>query len=193
MNPRASHRLDWSLAATFGLLTVAFILLAATNEGFYTWIWARHHNTLSWYVRPLFLIPFCYFAYRRSLAGVLGTVFALITSMAWFPAPEAVSPQVDQFLEVERQYLFGTWGWSKVWMTLLVPASLYALAAAFWQRSLWFGLSVLVAIAVGKMTWGVAFGGESGWAMLVPASLGLLICVVLVYVGFRRLGRNKAA
>jgi hypothetical protein len=30
-----------------------------------TWAWARHHNILSWYIRPLFLLPFCLFAYRR--------------------------------------------------------------------------------------------------------------------------------
>ena len=24
------------------------------------------HNVLSWYIRPLFLLPFCYFAYKRT-------------------------------------------------------------------------------------------------------------------------------
>jgi len=193
MTARTTNRLDWYLATGFGLLTVLFVLLAATSDGFYNWIWARHHNVLSWYVRPLFLIPLCYFAYRRSLAGILGTVFALTTSMAWFPAPVAVTEQINQFLEVERQYLFGTWDTAKVLMTLLVPASLTLLCAAFWKRSLWFGLSVLVFMAVGKMIWGVAFGGQSGWAMLAPAAIGLVICVGLVYVGFRRLNRKPAA
>jgi hypothetical protein len=27
-----------------------------------SWAWARHHNILSWYVRPLFFLPFCFFA-----------------------------------------------------------------------------------------------------------------------------------
>lgn len=36
------------------------------NE-FLGWVWARHHNELSWYVRPLFIVPFCWFAYRRSV------------------------------------------------------------------------------------------------------------------------------
>lgn len=38
-------------------------------EGFLEWAWARHHDVLSWYVRPLFIIPFCCFAYRRSPKG----------------------------------------------------------------------------------------------------------------------------
>jgi hypothetical protein len=193
MTSAGKRTLDWSLATVFGLLTVAFVLLAAANEGFYNWIWSRHHNMLSWYIRPLFLIPFCYFAYRRSWAGMMGTMFGLTTSMAWFPEPTGVDAKTAEFLEMERQYLFGAWDWSKVLMTLLVPVSLSALAFAFWKRSLWFGLSVLVLIAVAKMVWGVAFGGESGWAMLVPASLGLLICIGLVYIGFRKLSRKQSA
>jgi hypothetical protein len=35
-------------------------------EGFLSWAWARHHNVLSWYIRPLFLLPFCYFAVEFS-------------------------------------------------------------------------------------------------------------------------------
>ena len=45
------------------------------------WAWARHHNILSWYIRPLFLLPFCFFAYRRSLLGIAVTLVALAT--AW--------------------------------------------------------------------------------------------------------------
>jgi hypothetical protein len=51
-----------------------------------SWAWARHHNVLSWYVRPLFFLPFCWFAYRRSATGMALTLVALATSMAWFPA-----------------------------------------------------------------------------------------------------------
>ena len=40
---------------------------------FLTWAWARHHNPLSWYIQPLFIAPFCYFAYERSMRGSFGT------------------------------------------------------------------------------------------------------------------------
>ena len=41
------------------------------------WAWDRHHNVLSWYIRPLFLLPFAWFAYRRSPGGIAATVVAL--------------------------------------------------------------------------------------------------------------------
>ena len=67
-------------------------------DEFLSWGWARHHNPLSWYVRPLFLLPFCYFAYKRSTWGIVLTLFALVTSMVWFPAPELPGPRALEFL-----------------------------------------------------------------------------------------------
>ena len=48
---------------------------------FLSWVWARHHNELSWYVRPLFLLPFCFFAYRRSAWGIVVTLLVFPTSL----------------------------------------------------------------------------------------------------------------
>ena len=49
------------------------------------WAYHRHENVLSWYVRPLFLLPLAWFAHRRSGWGIAATLVALATSMAWFP------------------------------------------------------------------------------------------------------------
>ena len=76
-----------------------------TLQNLAEWAWTRHHNPLSWYIRPLFLIPFCYFAWRRNLTGVAATLVALATSMFWFPALASPDPRVAEFLEAERQYL----------------------------------------------------------------------------------------
>lgn len=178
-------------AIIFGVLTVLFLILGLTNRSFFNWAYERHQNQLSWYLRPLFLIPFCYFAYKRSWAGITGTMFLLLTSMFWFPKPAAVSEQVKQFLEMEKEYLSGNWGTTKILTSLLVPFSLVTLAMAFWKRNLWLGLSVLIFIAVAKMGWSAVVGGEAGKTILVPAVIGLIICVGLIAFGFRKLERRR--
>lgn len=150
------------------------------------WAWARHHNILSWYIRPLFLIPYCWFAWRRSVRGMVSTVIALVTSMAWFPAPDVVDPQVERFLAAEREYLLGTWTVAKVAMTLLVPAMFALLAAAFWRGSVRFGVAVIVAAAMGKIVWSLRFGSGAGGAVVAPAVLGLILTVATVWWWTRR-------
>jgi len=185
------RKYDKVLAAIFGALIFLFLVLAFTNESFFNWAYGRHQNQLSWYFRPLFLIPFCYFAYKRSWAGIIGTVLLLLTSMFWFPKPEVVSPQVKQFLDMEMEYLYGGWNLAKVLMALLIPVSFTALGVAFWKRSLWFGISVVVFMAVAKMIWSVAFGGEAGKSIFAPAIIGLIICVVLIYIGFKKMEQKN--
>ena len=184
------RKYDKVIAIIFGLFTLA-IIMAMTNKDFFSWAWARHHNILSWYIRPLFLIPFCYFAYKRSWAGISATIFLLISSMFWFLEPGMASEQVNQFLQVEIDYLNAPWGIGKILMTLIVPISLFALGAAFWKRNLIFGISVIVFIALAKILWSVVFGGESGMSILAPAIIGLIICVILIYFGFRRSEKNN--
>jgi hypothetical protein len=102
---------------------------------FLSWAWERHHNILSWYIRPLFLVSFCYFAYRRSITGIVLTLIALATSMFWFSKPETVSPQVEEFLKMEAEWLLGEWTLSKTLMSLLKPITFAMLGLAFWKRS----------------------------------------------------------
>lgn len=144
---------------------------------FAAWAWARHHNMLSWYIRPLFLLPFVLFAYRRSLWGIVLTLVALATSMFWFPAPAEPDPRAVQFLAMEKEYLTGAWTWWKMALSLTVPLSLAALALAFWKRSLLWGLVVINAMALGKMAWSFLFGDVGGGlAVATPALVGLVIC-----------------
>ena len=104
------------------LVLLALALMSATESTgeFVAWAWERHHNVLSWYIRPLFFLPFCFFAYKRSLSGMTLTLVALATSMFWFPAPERSDPQVLEFLAVEREYLTGDWTTAKVLLASLV-------------------------------------------------------------------------
>lgn len=91
-------------AGALALTLCAAVAIFATGSvsEFVSWAWSRHHNVLSWYIRPLFLIPFCYFAYRRSLFGITLTLLGLATSMFWFPAPVSVSPAVNEIWRRSR-------------------------------------------------------------------------------------------
>jgi hypothetical protein len=161
---------------------------------FWAWAWARHANPLSWYVRPLLLLPFVYFAYRRSWTGIALTLVAVATSMFWFPAPESPDPQIVSFLEAEQAYLTTGWTAGKVAFSALIPLSMWALAAAFWRRSLGWGLVVLNAIAATKTIWSVVYD-EGGAAVIAPALVGLALtnAAVIAAVRWRRTRHNDDA
>ncbi len=197
---RTPHRTEVTL--TMGTLAAVLFAIAAlmatgTLGQFLDWAWERHANLLSWYIRPLFVLPLALFAYRRSPSGILLTLVALATSMFWFPAPAQVDPMVAEFLAFEREWLTSGWTPEKVLQAVLAPASLAALCLVFWRRSLGLGLVVINAMALGKMAWGVFEGDGTGWAMQVPAVVGLALCdaVVLYAVSAvrRRAGARRAA
>src|SRR5215204_4284107 len=150
------------------LVLLALALLGATGSTgeFIGWAWERHHNVLSWYIRPLFFLPFCFFAYKRSLSGMILTLLALATSMFWFPAPEHSDPNTLKFLAVEREYLTGDWTMTKVLLALIVPISWGALGFVFWKRSIVYGLVLINAVVLAKLVWSFYFGEQSGGANL---------------------------
>ena len=121
----------------------------------------------------------------------MATMFLLLTSMFWFPKPEIVDVQVQEFLNMEQEYLTTNWSLSKTLISLSVPLLLYGLALAFWKRSLLTGIAVMVLIAGGKVLWSVGFGSEAGKAVLVPAVVGLLVCIALVFWGYIAIEKNK--
>ena len=138
-------------------------------------------------------MPFCYFAYRRSVKGIVLTLLALATGMFWFPEPEQPDPEVLEFLAAEKEYLTGDWTLAKVLMSLLVPASLATLALAFWKRSLFYGLVVISAMVLTKIAWSFYYGGDSERALLPPALLGVAICdAVVLYVAHRMRGKARS-
>ena len=170
------------------LFAVGVIVVTASTDEFVAWAWARHHNILSWYVRPLFFLPFCYFAYRRSLFGIVLTLLALATSMFWFPAPEHTSPAVNEMLGAEEAYLTGNWTLWKVLLALLVPLTFAALGLAFWRRSLVWGLAVVNAGILFKIAWTFLFSTEAGAMSHLPAAvLGLVVCDALILYVMRRM------
>lgn len=185
------RKYDKPLAILFALTSISLLITFILNREFVDWAFARHHNQLSWYIRPIFIIPFCYFAFKRSLAGISFTLLCIFTSMFWFPEPSFVDAKVKEFLQYELDYLTGDWGINKMLLTLIVPLSMTFLALAFWYRNLWFGLSIMAFIAIGKIGWSILFAGESGKSIILPATLGLVVCMVFVYIGITRNKRRQ--
>ncbi len=165
--------------------------IAQLLADFGDWAFDRHANVLSWYIRPLFLLPLAWFAYRRSGWGIAGTLVALATSIFWFPAPARPDPQVLDFLDFERDWLTGNWDAQQILMSLLSPLSLAAFCLAFWKRSVLWGLVILNLMAVGKLLWGVVAGNGTGWAMTAPGVAGMLIGDVVFLWVLRRMRARR--
>jgi hypothetical protein len=175
------------------LLALALMVVTGSTGEYVAWAWERHHNVLSWYIRPLFFLPFCFFAYKRSLSGMLLTLVALATSMSWFPAPETTSPAVREMLAAEREYLTADWTLWKISLALVVPGSFAALGLAFWKRSLVWGLAVINGAVLIKIGWTFAFGTEAGAMSHLPAAvLGLAFCDVVTLYVVRRMRKRSS-
>src|SRR5690606_9785755 len=82
-------------------------------------------------VRPLFLIPFCYFSYKRTWAGISITIFCLFTSMFWFNPPETIPEDVQTLLQFEKDWLYENWNFTKWLLLLTIPASFFFLDSHF--------------------------------------------------------------
>ena len=181
---------------TLALVILAVVGMAATGtlDGFGAWAWERHHNVLSWYIRPLFFLPFCYFAYKRSLFGMVLTLVALATSMAWFPASETTNPAVVEMLAAEEAYFAADWTLWKVLLALIVPISFAALGLAFWKRSLVWGLAVINGAILIKTGWTFVVSSEAGAMSHLPAAvLGLAVLnAVILYVWQRMRKRSSS-
>ena len=178
--------LDRFVGALFLVLTVGFVWLLLANYSFQDWAFARHHNTLSWYIRPLMIIPIMVFAFRRSWAGVSGSVFALFTSMVWFPEPAASDRLVNEFLAYEVDFLRGSWTLNKIGFCLLVLSFFGLLIAAAWKHN-WKLLVATLAGAAGlKIIFSIIDSGPAGTSIVVPALAGLVVCIGAVWLLLRR-------
>ncbi len=184
---------DKPIAWAAAFLTVLLIILMITNSRFFEWTFERHQNQWSWYIRPLFILPFCYFSYKHRWSGISVTILGLLTSMFWFNKPDVVTDEVKTFLQFEKDWIQSDWEVSKVILVLTVPVSMTLLALAFWMRSLWMGMAVVVLMATGKIIWSVYNAGEAGKSILIPAMVGLFICTGILFLGFRRLEKRNAS
>jgi hypothetical protein len=158
---------------------------------FLNWAWARHHNPLSWYIRPLFILPLCYFAYTKNAWGLIATAAAVTSSMFWFPVPATPDPQAIAFLAAEREYVTGPITLGKLALTALVPIWFVALVSAFRRRSWVGGAAVIAGGTLLKMVWSFKIAGDSAWAVVPPVTLGMMVCTAVLLLAYRK--RERAA
>ena len=159
---------------------------------FLNWAWARHLNPLSWYIRPLFILPFCYFAYKKSVWGMALTVVAVTSSMFWFPVPATPDPRAVALLAVERQYVGGPLTLERIVLTTLVPIWFVALAWAVRRRS-WLGVvTVIGSGTLLKVGWLFRVAGGSAWAIIPPVALGTAVCAGVLLIARTRERRRPA-
>lgn len=111
--------------------------------------------------------------------------------MFWFNKPVIVSDDAKAFLQFEKEWLYSEWNFRKLLLILLVPASFIALGLAFWKRSLWIGLAVVFLMATSKIIWSILNAGESGGSIIVPAVIGLVICLGLIFYGFKQFEKRN--
>lgn len=190
MGVKMKSKIDFLVGMLFAAATAAFIVLLFANDAFFNWAFERHHNVLSWYIRPLFIIPMVIFAFKKSITGIFVTVFALFTSMFWFPVPDATNSQVLEFLAFEMDYLNGAWTAPKILMSLAVPLFFIMLLIAAWKRNWKWLLGVIIGAAVLKIIWSIAFSGEAGISIIKPAILGLIVCIGGLGYFFKRRRRT---
>ncbi len=148
------------------LCIVSFLSFFLTHETFLAWTFNRHQNILSWYIRPVLIFPFCYFAYKRNINGILLSVLAIFTSMFWFPAPEIVSEQVQWFLSWEREYLLSPMTVWKAFFYFIVIAYFILLAKAFWARSIQIWALVIFFAIIGKAFGSILMNPEYGYVVI---------------------------
>lgn len=170
--------------------TVASLLLLTaffTSDAFFEWAFNRHRNTASWVARPLLLLPMCYCAWKRSFGGIGVCIFALLSSMFWFPAPVEPREDVTAFLAMERALLGAGWTWSNLSGLIAVMVYAAALLTAFWHRSWKLGLGVAIIGAVGKIAWSLVFSPQAGSAVIPYAVGGALILAAVVFLSRKHL------
>jgi len=154
---------------------------------FAAWAWPRHLNPLSWYIRPLFFLPIAYFCWTRRPSALFLTIAAMLSSFFWFPEPEEIDPAMAGVLAMEeRLFTDPTW---VTWTSLaMIPLLIGGLCAAFWYRSLAWGLLVINGGLLAKIAWTVVNSGSDGLATLLPLGSGMVVMTAAVVLVARRRG-----
>lgn len=177
---------DKIIGGFFAAATIIILYYFFTNRDFFAWAFERHHNVLSWYIRPLFIIPIVIGAYRKSFGIIFASIFSLFTSMFWFPKPDATDPQVMEFLNFEKNYLMSGWTMDKIFVVIAVILFFIFLIYTTWRRKWKLLAAVIIISAVLKVLHSMIFSGDSGLSIVKPAIAGVFLCLLAIGVLIRK-------
>ncbi len=179
---RPKNLLNWVLSSALLGIFIAFFQI----EAFFDWAFERHQNILSWWIRPMMILPFAAAAWWRSWTGIWLALIALFTSMFWFPVPDAPDPEVLAFLQMERDLLSSGWTTANILATLAILGYGTLMGAAIWHRSLALAIGVIALGGLAKSAWSLAYSPDTGGTVLPIALLGTAIAAGIAYVLFTR-------
>lgn len=196
MQKKHIHKIDkivsWAVAIT--LIYSFFILVKAylSGEEIGPWIWNRHQNLFSWYSRPLFIIPACYYAYRHKIWLSISMILLIFTSLFWFEAPQNIPESVSNYLEWEKQlFLINESIFPLVFLIIAVVIFLFSLFYAFWKRNLWYGVIVLNCGTILKIIVSLVAGGELGKGSIVPSISSILLINITAFLVWKFVKNKK--
>lgn len=102
--------------------------------------------------------------------------------MFWFARPDEIDDSVIEFLNFERNYLTAGWNLDKIFVVTAVIHFFIFLIYTTWK---WL-LVVIIISAILKVIHSVIFGGSSGYLIIKPAILGIIICTLVIWGFFRK-------
>ncbi|MDO5088508.1 MAG: hypothetical protein Q4D53_01870 [Leptotrichiaceae bacterium] len=180
------RKYDRFVGGIFAVGTIIIIFYFFINREFFEWAFDRHHNILSWYIRPLFVIPIVIGAYRKSFTLIFISIFSLFTSMFWFPKPDRIDTNVIKFLDFEKNYLMSGWSTDKIFVLIAVILFFIFLIYATWVRKLKLLLIVITVSPLLKILHSVLFSSNSGFSIVKPAVIGVVICIAVIVLFFKK-------
>jgi len=181
------------------LVYSVFLLANAWHREFDlgNWIWERHQNLFSWYSRPLFILPACYYAYQRKPGYLLGILALLATSLFWFAPPTEVADSVSGYLEWERRFFLNPDNMLPMFALAFAAATfLFLLFYSLWHRNVLVGLIVLNVGSLLKIAISVTLGGEAGKAAIGPtvsSIVALNLCAFFIWKWMKRRSRHSSS
>ncbi|MBS4539449.1 hypothetical protein GOQ27_13315 [Clostridium sp. D2Q-11] len=111
-----------------------------------------------------------------------------MSSMVWFPAPEVISPQMQEVLEFEKMLLSSPF--TAIATLFVLIAFMLSIVIVFWKHSLKIGVIILNLTVIGKVVFAYLFTGDSGAGTLGTAFWGLVlingIAAIIFYYNKRR-------